>query len=123
MLDYLFLSSIDQAEGDLNGEVSENSNTTATETNISYSNVFPLYSIATMVTTRCRARQLSHTGNYITFRPTDDDSNPTHPQSTSFIPAVFVDDSRIEYTDELNKLKEAQHRDADLQHSRRPYKS
>ena len=116
MPDYLSRSPVDHAEDDIDDKIMPVSISIGTQTGTSNNDTFPTSLIVGMVTTRSRSRQLPQSDNQIITPSNTNHSALQSHQSTSSTSKTTTDNSRIEYTGDINQLKQAQQKDSDLQH-------
>ena len=116
MPDYLSRSPVDHAEDDIDDKIMQISISVGTQTDTSDNDTSPTSLIVGMATTRSRSRQLSQSDNQIITPSNTNHSDVQSHQSTSSTSKTTTDSSRIEYTSNINQLKQAQQKDPDLQH-------
>ncbi|CAF2192461.1 unnamed protein product [Rotaria magnacalcarata] len=114
MPDSLSRSPVGYNEEDIDDVGTSISTTIATQTDTFDDDSLPVSPIVGMVTTRSRTRLLSLSNNQTNFSSNTDHSNllrhtPTLPSST-----IATNDSRIEYTGNVDHLKAVQEKDTDL---------
>ena len=116
MPDYLFRPRVDHAEDDTDDKVMPTSISVGNQTDTSGNATSPTSLIVYMVTIRSRSRQLQQSDNHIITPSNTNRSDVQSHQSTSSTSETTTDSSRIEYTGDINQLKQAQQKDPDLQH-------
>ncbi|CAF3680819.1 unnamed protein product [Rotaria sordida] len=116
MPDYLSRSPVDHAEDDMDDKALPTSISIGTQTDASDNDTLLTSSIVGMVTTRSRSRQLAQSDHHTTTQSNINRSDIQNHQSTSSNSTITADDPRIEYTGNIDQLKQAQQEDSDLQH-------
>ncbi|CAF3904830.1 unnamed protein product [Rotaria sordida] len=116
MPDYLSRSPVDHAEDDMDDKALPTSISIGTQTDASDNDTLLTSSIVGMVTTRSRSRQLAQSDHHTTTQSNINRSDIQNHQSTSSNSTITTDGPRIEYTGNIDQLKQAQQKDSDLQH-------
>ncbi|CAF4270390.1 unnamed protein product [Rotaria sordida] len=116
MPDYLSRSSVDHAEDDMDDKALPTSFSIGTQIDASDNGTLPTSSIVGMVTTRSRSRQLAQSDHHTTTQSNINRSDIQNHQSTSSNSTITTYGPRIEFTGNIDQLKQAQQKDSDLQH-------